>query len=291
MRLLFLTTLLAAAVCAPAGHADTIIGTPGDDTLAGTAGDDVIRGLEGNDVIGAAGGRDLIDAGAGNDVIRTREGTRDVVRCGDGSDRVYSDRTDVLYNCEARPVFRKNRTFNCRGHVNKTLVKVKMRRRVDDAIHLRPGCTGTIERIEVDTWTADGVKINAEHAPAPHDIVIGGGYIRCHRRAGSTHQDGVQAMGGRRITFSNVDVRCRTAGNAQFFVQAAVGGYPRAVVCVSCFLGGGAATTLRVERSSRSGARESTICRGRYFARVITRAAWSPVNTGNTFLRRSHPRC
>jgi hypothetical protein len=166
-----------------------------------------------------------------------------------------------------------------------------MRRRVDDAIHLRPGCNGTIERIEVHTWTADGVKINAEHAPAPHDILIGGGYIRCHRRAGSGHQDGVQAMGGKRITFSNVVIRCRTAGNAQFFVNAAVGGYPRAVVCVSCFLGGGAATTLRVGRSAGSGARDSTICRGRYHAIVIRRVARSPVNTNNTVLRRSNPRC
>jgi RTX calcium-binding nonapeptide repeat (4 copies) len=291
MRLLVLTTLLAAAVWAPTGNADPINGTSGDDTLVGTAGDDVIRGFEGNDVIDGAGGRDLIDAGPGNDVIRTRDSTRDVIRCGGGSDRAYSDRNDVLYNCEARPVFRVNRSFNCRGHVNKTLVKVTMRRRVDDAIHLRPGCTGRIERIEVHTRTADGVKINAEHAPAPHDISIRGGYIRCHRQARSVHQDGVQAMGGRRITFSNVDIRCRTAGNAQFFVQAAVGGYPRAVVCVRCFLGGGAATTLRVERSRRSGARDSTICRGRYFATVFTRAARSPVNTGNTVLNRSNRRC
>jgi hypothetical protein len=184
-----------------------------------------------------------------------------------------------------------NRSFDCHRYVNLDLVKVKMRRRVDDAIHLRPGCHGRIGRIEVDTWTADGVKINGPHRPRPHDIVIGGGYIRCYRRARSVHQDGVQAMGGKRIKFRNVAVRCRTAKNAQFFVQAAVGGHPRSVVCIHCFLGGGAATTLLVGDSYHSGARRSTICRGRYRAITIARSARRAVHRHNTILNRGNPRC
>ena len=33
----------------------------------------------------------------------------------------------------------------------------------------------------VATWTGDGLKVNAP-SPVAHDLVIGGGYIRCYRQ-------------------------------------------------------------------------------------------------------------
>jgi hypothetical protein len=38
--------------------------------------------------------------GAGNDVISARDGSRDVIDCGAGLDRVTADRRDRLRGCE-----------------------------------------------------------------------------------------------------------------------------------------------------------------------------------------------
>jgi hypothetical protein len=184
-----------------------------------------------------------------------------------------------------------DRTFNCTGPVDLDLVRVTMRTTVDDAIHLRPGCTGRIGRVEIETWTADGIKVNAPSAPVPQDIVVGGGYILCHDRYGDIHQDGVQAMGGERILFQNLTVHCVSAGNAQFFVSAAVGGTPKDVVCDHCFLGPGGATTLRVENSYRSGARNTLLCKARYFWSAFEDGAVDPVDADNTNLATTDPRC
>jgi hypothetical protein len=188
-------------------------------------------------------------------------------------------------------VYLVDQSFDCRGPIDLDLVKVTMRTAVDDAIHLRPGCTGRIGRVEIDTWTADGIKINSEYAPVPQDILIGGGYINCHERYGSIHQDGVQAMGGERILFQGLAVRCTTAGNAQFFVQAAVGGLPRDIVCEGCLLGPGGSTTLRIEASHRSGARDTLLCKARYFWSVFESDAVDPIDLNNTNLATTDPRC
>ena len=50
-----------------------------------------------------------------------------------------------------------------------------------------------------------------------HDLVIESGYVKCHDVAGSYHQDGIQAMGGTRLTFRNLTVDC--LGNANLFVN------------------------------------------------------------------------
>jgi len=116
-----------------------IIGTSRSDRLLGTRERDLIWGLEGNDVIYASPGNpdtlwkprldhNVVYAGPGNDrvvggrgqdlliggpgrdflsgrgqddVIRSRDGERDVVVCGWGSDRVFADRLDrVAADCE-----------------------------------------------------------------------------------------------------------------------------------------------------------------------------------------------
>jgi hypothetical protein len=190
-----------------------------------------------------------------------------------------------------KSVYLIDQSFNCRGPVDLDLVRVTMRTAVDDAIHLRPGCTGRIGRVEIDTWTADGIKVNPEYAPVPQDIVIGSGYINCHERYGSVHQDGIQVMGGERIVFQGLVVRCTTAGNAQFFVSAAVGGMPKDIVCRGCLLGPGGSTTLRIEESYRSGARDTLLCKARYFWSVFEGGAIDAVNVNNTDLTTTDPRC
>jgi len=98
----------------------TIVGTQGPDRIRGTKGRDVICGLGGNDVILGRGGNDTIyggpgsdtlDGGAGNDVLRggagndtfrARDGRRDVVEGGRGTDTAIADRTDRLVSVERR---------------------------------------------------------------------------------------------------------------------------------------------------------------------------------------------
>jgi Ca2+-binding RTX toxin-like protein len=67
-------------------------GGPGADTLLGGAGDDTINGGR---------GVDLIVAGSGDDLVRARDGQRDRITCGPGSDRVVADGRDrVGGDCE-----------------------------------------------------------------------------------------------------------------------------------------------------------------------------------------------
>lgn len=81
-------------VCA--GHAVTIMGTPGSDHLRGTGGPDVIDGLAGADVIDGRGGDDVICGSAGRDVLRGAGGN-DVGDGGAGAgDRLMGGRNNDL---------------------------------------------------------------------------------------------------------------------------------------------------------------------------------------------------
>jgi hypothetical protein len=182
-----------------------------------------------------------------------------------------------------------DQSWTCRGPVNIPLVRVTMRTARADAIHLREDCSGRIGRIEIDTWTTDGLKINAP-APAAHDLVIEGGYIRCHDHVPNAHQDGIQAMGGTRIRLVGLELNCNSEPNAQLFLAAANGGRPTDVVCEGCFFGSGAGSSLFIATSTRSGARNSQICPGR-FSPIRIQDADDPVNVGNTVLPASDPRC
>ena len=97
-----------------------------------------------------------------------------------------------------------NQTWVCNGPVDLDSVTVTMTGRSARAAARRrpsaPGCTGRIGRIDVVTSVADGVKV----AEGVHDLAIDGGSIRCSRKAPVMHQDGVQVMGGARITFRNM---------------------------------------------------------------------------------------
>ncbi|HEX6695681.1 MAG TPA: hypothetical protein VF080_02770 [Solirubrobacteraceae bacterium] len=79
---------------------DRLFGGAGSDRVLGGAKGDEVRGDTGNDQLFPGTGRDRVWGGAGNDVISARDGSRDVIDCGPGLDRVTADRRDRLRNCE-----------------------------------------------------------------------------------------------------------------------------------------------------------------------------------------------
>jgi hypothetical protein len=79
---------------------DRLFGGAGNDRLLGGAKADELHGDTGNDQLFPGTGRDRVWGGAGNDVISARDGSRDVIDCGAGLDRVTADRRDRLRGCE-----------------------------------------------------------------------------------------------------------------------------------------------------------------------------------------------
>jgi uncharacterized repeat protein (TIGR01451 family) len=79
---------------------DRLLGGDGNDRLYGGLKRDVLLGGTGDDLLSPGTGRDLIRAGAGNDVVNARDGSRDVIECASGVDRVTVDRRDRLRGCE-----------------------------------------------------------------------------------------------------------------------------------------------------------------------------------------------
>jgi Ca2+-binding RTX toxin-like protein len=83
---------------------DTINGGDGFDRLFGGRGADTVNGGNGNDRLFARardGASDTVNGDAGDDRIFVRDGTRDVVTCGPGFDRVRADfQDDVATDCE-----------------------------------------------------------------------------------------------------------------------------------------------------------------------------------------------
>ena len=191
-------------------------------------------------------------------------------------------------------IVQTDRTWVCSGEVDLDSVKVTMSPNASgtgserDAVHLQPGCTGTIGRIDVTTSVADGIKV----AAGVHDLVVGGGTIRCLAKAPVLHQDGIQVLGGDRITFRNMHVDCGRPAesliNSNMFINMAGRATtpPTDVVCDGCSFGGGAAHTVLVQNSIRSGVENSTLCRAKYpnLTLTIGSAAVDPVNIDNKLM-------
>jgi hypothetical protein len=94
-------TLLAAWLTAGAAGARTLIrGTKDADRLSGTAAAETIAGGRGNDRISGGGGSDVLLGGPGRDLLKARDGRRDRVDCGAGTDRAIVDRQDRVRRCE-----------------------------------------------------------------------------------------------------------------------------------------------------------------------------------------------
>lgn len=75
---------------------ERVIGTPFADHITGDQRSQAILGGDGNDVLDGGGGPDVISAQGGDDTINSRDGTIDIVLCGDGADTVTADRIDVV---------------------------------------------------------------------------------------------------------------------------------------------------------------------------------------------------
>ena len=182
-----------------------------------------------------------------------------------------------------------NETWVCDGPVELDSVTVTMKaagRLGGDAVHLEDGCTGRIGLLTVTQSVADGVKV----AEGAHDLTIGGGTIRCLGKIPNVHQDGIQVMGGARIRFENLTVSCGRPGesliNSNLFINQTGRSTapPTDVVCVDCSFGGGAAHTVSIQDSVRSGAIGSTLCEAKYPKLTLTIGpeAVAPVDVRNT---------
>jgi uncharacterized repeat protein (TIGR01451 family) len=79
---------------------DRLFGGSGSDRLLGGAKGDELHGDTGIDQLFPGTGRDRVWGGPGNDTISARDGSRDVIDCGAGLDRVTADRRDRLRGCE-----------------------------------------------------------------------------------------------------------------------------------------------------------------------------------------------
>jgi uncharacterized repeat protein (TIGR01451 family) len=79
---------------------DRLFGGSGNDRVLGGAKGDELHGATGEDQLFAGSGRDRVWGGPGNDTISARDGSRDVIDCGAGLDRVTADRRDRLRGCE-----------------------------------------------------------------------------------------------------------------------------------------------------------------------------------------------
>jgi uncharacterized repeat protein (TIGR01451 family) len=79
---------------------DRLFAGSGSDRLLGGAKGDELHGDTGTDQLFPGTGRDRVWGGPGNDTISARDGSRDVIDCGGGLDRVTADRRDHLRGCE-----------------------------------------------------------------------------------------------------------------------------------------------------------------------------------------------
>jgi hypothetical protein len=85
-----------------------------------------------------------------------------------------------------------------------------------DAVQLGSGCTGRIGQINVPAEVhGDPIHVGA----FAHDLVVGDVELACQGHDAGKHQDGIQVMGGRRISFLGGTIACASANNSQFMVH------------------------------------------------------------------------
>jgi hypothetical protein len=109
---------------------DVLAGGGGDDHLVGASGADRLTGAEGQDLLGGEDGDDMLDGGtgvdryygdsvgaciayscpSGRDDIRARDGEREEISCGPGTDTLEADATDVIYDSVSA-------VDQCEGHL------------------------------------------------------------------------------------------------------------------------------------------------------------------------------
>jgi hypothetical protein len=305
--------VLAAAGRVPGATPDTPVmeasaGAYDGEEILGTRGPDTLHGTELGDLVFAFGADDEIESGPGNDVVfadpeDTTAECEEIVEADDLASPATPDppvETAPDPNGTPAPLVTgsidvEDETWQCNGPVDVDLVRVRVGAEMDgiDAVSLGTHCTGRIGRIEVDTWSGDGIKVQNSGVVA-HDLVVESGVVRCHGHTPGYHQDGIQVMGGERLRFRDLSVQCGGDGvNAGLFI--AHGGsderVPIDVVFEDGVLGPGAAQTVLLADSLRSGVRNSTICAGRYATTRVQSGALDPVDRGNDLVDAAHEDC
>jgi hypothetical protein len=181
--------------------------------------------------------------------------------------------------------------WSCHGPVDLDRLTVRMdvpagaKGKARDAVYLGAGCTGRIGKLVVSTNGGDGIKI-----AGAHDLAIDDGTVTCSGRYRNVHQDGIQVMGGSRITLTGLRVDCTTANDAQLRISRAgdAAAPPEAVVCVACVFRPGPAAfhDVTVGISTNSGVTGSVICPAAAPRLVLDSSrATNPVDANNTFPR------
>lgn len=169
-------------------------------------------------------------------------------------------------------------TWTCQGPVDLASVTVVIRNAPLDAVHLRSGCTGIIGKLTVVQYHGDGVKVGS----GVHDLLVASGSIRCYAHDPGKHQDGIQAMGGLRVTFFGLDDQCLSANNSALYINEGTGMLqrPTDVTCVGCYLAG-AGFPVRIADSLRSGISNSRVCPGHFGSvRISPGIAQLPIDVG-----------
>jgi hypothetical protein len=152
-------------------------------------------------------------------------------------------------------------------------------------------CTGPININSVSVTIDQNAPKNAQDAIHLDDC---SGYI------GQIHviQDGVQALGGTNITINNLDDRCYTSTNSDFYLNVNVNvpdSHATNVICNNCFFGasttdpttgrasGGPSATVFIGKTAvNSGIENSTVCPGHFYT---LREDTNAVNVNTTILK------
>jgi len=194
-------------------------------------------------------------------------------------------------------VIRDNAGWTCNRTVDLDLVTITTP--PGDGLRIGADCTGRIKQLIVTgVRNGDGVKI--QNAGVAQNLTIGtlgvGSQVSASGAStNGTHQDCLQAMGGRNITFVAVAWDCYGGGGGNVFIQRGGGGAstPTDIVCVRCAIGPHHPNAVNLGRSVGSGLRDSLICRplsGRN-PFMADSGAQSAVNVGNLVVAASDPRC
>jgi hypothetical protein len=187
-----------------------------------------------------------------------------------------------------REVRLKNEAFTVNCPVDLDLVKVEFA--PSDALVLASGATGRIGRVEIDTDSQDGIKVQNSDGNAAHDLVIDGGYAKGHGCDPGAHQDGIQVMGGRKLTFRGITFESFDTQN--IFVNKAGSGAtnPTDIVFEDCYIRtdssvtDGPATPVNINGSLRTIVRNCHVCKSPRYGKgiVVGSAAVDEILEGNT---------
>src|SRR5438874_979604 len=169
-----------------------------------------------------------------------------------------------------------DRAFICRGSLalKSLTVTIDASSPTRLAVQLGQGCTGSIGTLTVHQYLGDGVDV-----AGASNLKVNGGTITCSGRSPGFHQDGIQAMNGNHVTFTNMTVDCATSSNSGFYVNAiAANNLPSYILFTHGTIDPAGSSTAFVNKAIGSGVEYSTLYPSRYYTYRKSPAA---VDIGN----------